>query len=289
MLKSKGLGKYIACALLFAAVLTAAVCPASALTSGSAPLDASVITNVPTLTLTNPLAQSVGRRVSLVHRGAGFGYSVIGTFEDGTRITVLDRSGEFYKVDCFDMKGYIAVSQVRADENGEYYVNCQEDSSETEYLTSYTAQETLSLRSAILNCAKQYIGVPYVTGGETPRGFDCSGFTCYVFGKAGVELNRSVYYQLGQGVIVAREELQCGDLVIFSNTGSSGGFASHIGIYIGNDQIIHASASRGIAIDSLSAPYYTQHYQCARRILLTDLAPTAAIPTAVSSYWRDNG
>lgn len=288
-MKSKGFGKYIACALLFAAVLTAAVCPASALTAGSAPLDTGAIPAAPTLTLANPLTQSAGRRVTLVHRGAGFGYSVIGTFEDGTKITVLDKVGDFYKVDCFDMKGYVAVSQVRAGESGEYYVNCQEDSSETEYLKSYTAQETLSLRSEILNCAKQYIGVPYVTGGETPRGFDCSGFTSYVFRKSGVELSRSVSYQIGQGVIVAREDLQCGDLVIFSNTGSSGGFASHIGIYIGNDQIIHASFSRGIAIDSLSAPYYAQHYQCARRILLTDLAPTAAIPTAVSSYWRDNG
>lgn len=117
----------------------------------------------------------------------------------------------------------------------------------------------------IVATAKQYIGVPYVWGGESPSGFDCSGFIQYVFKKNGISLNRTVVTQYKHGYAVSKSNLQPGDLVFFQNTYTSG--LSHIGIYIGNNQFIHASGSQGVTISSLSNTYWASHYHSARRVL----------------------
>ncbi len=237
-----------------------------------------------------PTGTSAGHQVSKVHRRASSSSTVIGSFENGTRITVLEEKGNYYKVDCFDMTGYIAKSQVRQDADGEYYVNCEAGSKETMELPSYSTQNALTLRSAILAEAHEHLGVRYLYGGITPRGFDCSGFTQYVFKQLEIAIPRTVDDQLSAGIIIAKEELQSGDLVIFSNTTGWGKFATHVGIYIGNDKVIHASASRGIAIDDLNSHYYSTHYECARRVLITDLAPGVSIPVTglagSDSAWR---
>ncbi len=266
----KRFGKYIACLLLCGAML-AVVAPASAADIAESAL----------LTIEDPLTRQEGQKVTTVYLSASYGASRIGNFKDGTKVTVLGTYGDFYKVDCFDMVGYIPMHQVELTQDGEYYVNCSDDSSSTKYLPVYGIQDALSLRDAIVAEAHNRIGVPYVTGGTTPNGFDCSGLTYYLFNTAGFELHRSMLYQMDAGVVIAKEDLQYGDLVFFSNTGSNGGFASHIGVYIGNGQIIHASSGyRGVIIDDLSTPYYTTYYQCARRVILTDLAPSVAIPVA---------
>ncbi len=284
----KRLSKYVAAVLLVTLCLTV---PAQALTSSIAPVGSVVLPQVDEEHLQEQVGVSAGHRVSNVHHSASYGSTVIGTFKDGTHITVLGSKGDFYKIDCFDMNGYIAKSQVRKDEAGEYYVNCQADSKDTRYLPSYSTQNALSIRSAIVAEAQKYMGVPYVSGGSSKWGFDCTGFTDYVFDKCGVDISRSMYTQLSDSVIVSKDELQSGDLIFFSYTGDNGGFASHIGIYIGNGKLIHASYSRGIAIDDLSAPYYTKHFQCARRVILTDLAPSVSIPVTglagSTSAWRN--
>lgn len=231
--------------------------------------------------------------VSKVHRSSYYSSTEIGCFKNGTLLTVLDETREFYKVDCFDMVGYIAKSQVSVNENGEYYVKCDKDSDETKYLPYYNMQTALALRRDVLDVAKKYLGVPYVSGGTGRWGFDCSGYTQYVFGLLDVAIERTVWNQMENGIIVAKEDLQCGDLVIFSYTGDNGGFASHVGIYIGNDQVIHASSSNGITISSLNSAYYKSHYQCARRIVLEEKAFALSIPVtgvmqnASGSYWRN--
>ena len=155
-------------------------------------------------------------------------------------------------------------------------------------------QTALNLRHNLLETAKEYIGVPYVSGGTSRWGFDCSGYTQYVFNQLDIALDRTVLTQLSDGIIVAKEDLQCGDLVIFSYTGDNGGFASHIGIYVGNDQVIHASSSRGVTISDLNSQYYAYHYQCARRIILEEEAFQLSIPAtgvmqnASGSYWRSD-
>ena len=231
---------------------------------------------------------------SKVHRSPYYDSTVVGCFKNGTLLTVLEETWAFYKVDCYDMVGYIAKSQVSVNENGEYYVNCAKDSQETKYLPFYGMQAALELRNDLLKAAKNYIGVPYVYGGTSRWGFDCSGYVQYVFNEVGVSIDRTVLTQMEEGIIVAKEDLQCGDFVIFSYTGDNGGFASHIGIYVGNDQVIHASSSRGVTISDLNSQYYTYHYQCARRVILEEEAFQLSIPVtgvmqnAASSYWRED-
>ena len=110
--------------------------------------------------------------------------------------------------------------------------------------------------------AQKLIGTPYVFGGTTTNGFDCSGFTQYVFKGSGIDLPRTSYAQYGIGTAVSKDELQIGDLVFFATYDSG---ASHVGIYIGEENFIHA-ASSGIKITGLSDSYYNRRYLGAKRV-----------------------
>ncbi|TCS77509.1 C40 family peptidase [Pectinatus cerevisiiphilus] len=116
----------------------------------------------------------------------------------------------------------------------------------------------------IIQTSLQYIGVPYVFGGTTPSGFDCSGFTRYVFANAGISLPRTADAQYEVGTPVAYDDLIPGDLVFFS-TYTYG--ASHVGVYMGDSKFIDASTSRGVTIDSLDSGYWSSAYIGARRII----------------------
>lgn len=119
--------------------------------------------------------------------------------------------------------------------------------------------------SKLITTAKKYIGVPYVWGGSTPSGFDCSGFVQYVFKAHGISLPRTAKQQWNVGTSVSKANLKPGDLVYFANTYTTG--ISHLGIYIGNNQFIHASSSQGVTISSLSNSYWASHYYGAKRVL----------------------
>lgn len=128
-----------------------------------------------------------------------------------------------------------------------------------------TPQATSSKALAIINTAKSYQGVPYVWGGTTPDGFDCSGFIQYVFNKNGISLPRVTSDQYKVGTSVSKSNLIPGDLVFFE-TYKPG--ASHVGIYIGNNQFIHASSGKNkVMISSLTSTYYTEHYIGSRRVI----------------------
>ena len=114
-----------------------------------------------------------------------------------------------------------------------------------------------------VNLAYDYLGVPYVWGGTSPKGFDCSGYTQYIYKQLGIEINRTAAQQLKNGTKVT--DLQIGDLVFFKNTYDTNAAASHVGIYIGNNQFIHA-ASGGVKITSLDHEYYAPRYVGARRV-----------------------
>ncbi len=123
-----------------------------------------------------------------------------------------------------------------------------------------------SAGQAIVNKAKQYLGVPYVWGGSSPSGFDCSGFTQYVMRACGYSINRTATAQLSNGTSVSYSNLQPGDLVFFERTYNTDAPASHVGIYVGDGQFIHAGSSC-VTISSLSSDYYASRYVGARRIV----------------------
>lgn len=117
----------------------------------------------------------------------------------------------------------------------------------------------------IVKTAAKYKGVPYKFGGTTPKGFDCSAYVQYVFGKHDAKLPRTVDAQVLDGIFVLKSKLKPGDLVFFSTYASG---ASHVGIYAGSGKFWSASTSRGVVLDSLDTGYWKEHYYGARRVLI---------------------
>jgi peptidoglycan DL-endopeptidase CwlO len=116
-----------------------------------------------------------------------------------------------------------------------------------------------NVHGGVVGIAMQYLGVPYVWGGSSPRGFDCSGLVSYVFAQIGVSLPHSSYAMYGMGTPVSISELQPGDLVFFTG-------ASHMGIYIGGGQFIHAPHTGDVVKISSLSGYYSSNFAGARRI-----------------------
>ncbi|KGK88146.1 hydrolase [Desulfosporosinus sp. HMP52] len=115
----------------------------------------------------------------------------------------------------------------------------------------------------LISTAKSFLGVPYKWGGTTPSGFDCSGFTRYVFASQNITLPRVSIDQYGVGTAVSFNNLIPGDLVFFTLV--PGKQVSHVGIYIGDNQFISATSSKGIAIYGFT-PYWSKAYVGAKRV-----------------------
>ncbi|MNI27355.1 Peptidoglycan endopeptidase LytF precursor [compost metagenome] len=120
---------------------------------------------------------------------------------------------------------------------------------------------TPTLTEQVIQKAKANIGVPYRWGGTTPLGFDCSGFVNYVFQDKGIDLPRTSA-QMHNAAGTAVSELQVGDLVFFANR-----TVDHVGIYLGNNQFISSTSSRGVIIESLSSNYWSKRYVGAKRVI----------------------
>lgn len=116
----------------------------------------------------------------------------------------------------------------------------------------------------VVSYSMNFLGVPYVFGGTSPSGFDCSGYVRYVYANAGVFLPRTADAQYDVGSPVSSDELVPGDLVFFSTYDYG---PSHVGIYMGDGSFIHASSSRGVTIDSLYSGYWDSCYIGARRVM----------------------
>lgn len=176
----------------------------------------------------------------------------LGTIPNGAVVALTDYEDGWYYVTYDDISGYISKDYVVAT---------------TEPVTVVEHGVT---GADVVAKAKEYLGYPYVYGKAGPKSFDCSGFTSYIYKLMGYSINRTASTQLnGNGTPVAREDLQPGDLVFFRDYSCTKS-ASHVGIYIGNGQFIHASSSRsasGVKISSLSETWYANRYVGARRII----------------------
>lgn len=184
-----------------------------------------------------------------VRSGPGTSYDRLGSLNDGAVVDITGVDSGWYKISFNGSTGYVS---------GDYLAPCTDSGS-----TSASS----ALGQQIVDYAMQYLGTPYVWGGNGPNSFDCSGFTKYVYNHFGYNINRRASHQLQNGVAVDRSELQAGDLVFFYN-GKDSTPVSHVGIYIGDGDFIHASSnSYTVEISSLYAPNYDQKYVYARRII----------------------
>lgn len=127
--------------------------------------------------------------------------------------------------------------------------------------------------SGMVERALSWLGVRYRFGGQDEKkGVDCAGLVRRVFGSFAIDLPRTAAAQFKQGCIVERDELQPGDLVFFRNTYKKG--ISHVGIYIGNGEFVHAaSRRRSVVVDRLETPYFSKHFAGGRRIMNPTVIP----------------
>lgn len=130
-------------------------------------------------------------------------------------------------------------------------------------LTPTTVAASSEIGQQIVNEAAKYLGTPYVWGGTTPNGFDCSGLVQYVLNNLGIDISRVSQSQFNEGVPVSKGDLQPGDLVFFESNGD----VHHVGIYAGNGMMIHAPRTGDVVrFQSIETPYYQSEYAGARRI-----------------------
>ncbi|MGN0162964.1 MAG: NlpC/P60 family protein [Candidatus Ornithomonoglobus sp.] len=218
----------------------------------------------------------------------------VGSVNDGDNVIIVDKEGDYIKILYGDdyKEGYvintglettgewvekddvhaeikrIAAEKAEAARKEEIAKqNAKNASSGYATTDSSASSESTSSSSskgqAIVNSAMKYLGVPYVWGGTSPSGFDCSGLVQYVCSQNGISVPRVAASQRGAGQYVSRENLQPGDLVFFSR----GGGVSHVGIYVGNGNMIHAPQTGDVVkISSIETAYRISSYAGAVRV-----------------------
>ena len=171
------------------------------------------------------------------------------------RFPITGKTNGWYQILCNGRTGYVSAEFVVVQDNDTV---TKPDGDGSDISPNPLGQE-------IVEYALQYVGYPYVYGTAGPNTFDCSGFTYYVYSQFGYTLNRSSRDQVKNGVAISKEDLQQGDLVFFSTNGQ---YPTHVGLYIGDNNIVHASTPQdGVKISSLDTSYYMDNYFAARRIL----------------------
>lgn len=208
-----------------------------------------------------------------IRSGPSTSYSRITQANAGERAYIIGFNNQWYKVIFDDDIGYIRSDYLdlteipyenRSSTNEPLFF---EDGKSTGVTPSAAALNGTgsSVRQTVVANAKKHIGTPYVWGGSTPSGFDCSGFVQYVLKQSGISLPRTTSDQVKVGTAISKSALQPGDLVFLQNTYRAG--VSHVGIYVGDGKMIHASSSKGVTISDLSSSYYTKHYHSSRRVI----------------------
>ena len=189
--------------------------------------------------------------------GPATSYAKITTIAYGQSVNVLSTSNGWSKINYSGSTGYVSSQ----------YLQSKKPSSSSSSNSGSTSVS--SSASSVIAYAKTLLGKPYVWGAQGPNSFDCSGFTYYVFkNKAGIVLPRTSSAQSKYGTSVSWSNLKAGDLMFFDTNGANNGQVSHVGLYIGNGQMIHASSSqRKIVITGVNTSYYKNAFVNARRVL----------------------
>ncbi len=196
-----------------------------------------------------------------VRSAAATSGSVVTTLSKGAGVTVTGFEKGWYAVTAAGKSGYVS---------GDYVALVSKAVAAPAQQTAPTTQTTVTVTGTgtgaeIAAKALEYVGCDYVYGGAGPTAFDCSGLTMYVYGLYGYSLPHGATGQASCGIAVDKSELQPGDLVLFTGSGVPYG---HVGIYIGDDQFVHASTyGVGVITSSLSSNTYVKRYSGARRII----------------------
>ena len=180
--------------------------------------------------------------------------SVLASLRNGTVVSVTGVQGGWFKVTYNGQKGYVHPDYLSfSNVQGSGSTGSSGSSSITPPSNSVSYNGSSEKRAAVLEYAAQFLGTPYVYGGSTPSGFDCSGFTSYVFKNTVGSIPRVAQAQFDATTRVSMDELLPGDLVFFGSSASS---ISHVGIYVGDNQFIHSPHTGDVVkYDSLTGSY----------------------------------
>lgn len=218
-----------------------------------------------------------------VRKGPSTSTEAIDGLSKNDKVEITGETDGWYQIKLKGEVGYVSakyISDTKVTETtsrsgstlketaSEEKVTTEQENEEPEENEEEANESTTGISGAeVVEYAKQYLGCKYVAGGASPTtGFDCSGFTIYVYKHFGISLNRSSRDQIKNGVAVSKNNLQPGDILIFN--GSSNTSIGHVGIYVGGNDFIHAANSReGVIITSLSSSYYQKRYVGARRVI----------------------
>jgi len=194
--------------------------------------------------------------------------SVLSSHNSGVEMDIIGINNGWYKVTHNNQTGYIRsdlMTLVSQSSSSNPSNSSSESSGNGTTSTSSAPPANLSLGQKIAELGKSFVGHRYVWGGTSPSGFDCSGLVTYVMRQNSISVTRTASGQFrDNGVKVNKSDLSPGDMVFFSNNGRS---VTHVGIYIGNNQFVHASNSRkGVIISDLGTAYYTRVWWGAKRV-----------------------
>ncbi len=218
-----------------------------------------IVSTTMSFAVTYPCAGYVtGSGVNL-RSGPDTTYGIYEQAAPGMELNILAKEGNWYKVSSpLAACGYVYIS---AD-----YVALGKVPEGFKKVSYGGASGRLSAGQRVVQIAEQFLGLPYVYGGSTPAGFDCSGFTSYVFKQMGYTLNRISADQYYNGVPVSKSELKPGDLILFKKPGAAR--IHHVGIYVGDGMMIHSPQTGDvIKYASIVNGYYNEVYYAARRIV----------------------
>ena len=194
-----------------------------------------------------------------LRKGAGTSYSVIKTLSKGTAVTVHSSNNGWSNVSANGVEGYVSTS----------YLSSTKPSTSGSSSSSSSNSSTSVSVDKVLDFAHQQLGKPYVWGAQGPNSFDCSGLIYYVYkNAANITLPRTSVEQSKFGTTVSKSNLKAGDLVFFDTNGPNNGAVSHVGIYAGGGQLIHASSSnKKIVKVNMETSYWNNTYVVAKRVL----------------------